>query len=346
MKTLFALLAAAGLASGIAAAQPVTADSLAPMASQDFDGDGRSDLLYRKAGAGLVYRMAMNGLSIASESMVYQEPDSSWRVVGDGDFNGDGTSDLVWRHVLNGHVYLQAFNGAGVPEGGAIVHTEPNPDWKIVQTPDLDGDGRDDLLWWNATTGQVYAMLLGSSLSIGAEGYVYEEPNTSWRIAAVGDFSGSGTRNQLLWRHEETGQVNLMSVTVEDGAFIPSGQFISQESDLYWKIIAAADFNGDGKSDILWRNSLTGHVWMFLMDDATITASNSVYHEPDGAWQIVAHGDYNGDGKADLLWRNESNGLVYMMLMDSFSIASQGMVYHEPDLLWKIQGPREYAMQQ
>lgn len=337
MKALFALFAAAFLASGVAAAQPV----------HDFDGDGRSDLLYRKAGENLIYRMAMNGLSIASGSMVYQEPDSSWRIVGDGDFNGDGTSDLVWRHALDGRVYLQTFNGAGVPEGGAFVYTEPNPDWKIVQTPDLDGDDRADLLWWHATTGQVYVMLLGSSLSIGTEGYLYEEPNTSWRIAAVGDFSGSGKRNQLLWRNEDTGQVNLMSVTVEEGTFIPSGgQFVYHQSDVYWKIIAAADFNGDGKSDILWRNSLTGHVWMFLMDGATIAASNPVYQEPVRAWQIVAHGDYNGDGKADLLWRNESNGLVYMMLMDGFSIASQGMVYSEPDLLWKVQGPREYGIQQ
>jgi peptidyl-Asp metalloendopeptidase len=338
MKIHFALFAAAVLASGIAAAQP--------MPSQDFDGDGRSDILYRKAGENLVYRIEMNGLSIVSGNTVYHEPDPSWRIVGDGDFNADGISDLVWRHVLSGQVYLQPFNAAGVPEGGAIVYTEPNPDWKIVQTPDLDGDGRSDLLWWNATTGQVYAVLIGGSLSIAAEGHVFQEPDTNWRIAAVGDFSGSGTRNQLLWRHEEGGHVYLMTVTVADGAFFPSGQLIYQQPEITWKIVAAADFNGDGKSDILWRNSSTGLVWMFLMDGPTITASNAVYQEPDRAWQIVAQGDYDGDGKADLLWRNEANGLVYMMLMDGFSIASQGTVYSEPDLLWKVQGPREYGLQQ
>ncbi len=37
-------------------------------------------------------------------------------------------------------------------------------------------------------------------------------------------------------------------------------------------IAGVGDFNGDGKSDILWRNSSTGQDAMFLMNGLTLTS--------------------------------------------------------------------------
>ncbi len=36
-------------------------------------------------------------------------------------------------------------------------------------------------------------------------------------------------------------------------------------SGMKWKIVSTGDFNGDGKSDILWRHSSTGKVIIWLM---------------------------------------------------------------------------------
>ena len=38
---------------------------------------------------------------------------------------------------------------------------------------------------------------------------------------------------------------------------------MSPVADQNWKVVGTGDFNGDGKSDILWRNTSTGEnaIW-------------------------------------------------------------------------------------
>ena len=328
---------------GIDAAKTVTAH-FSPLAT-NLDGDAHSDILYRNYSTGQVWRFLVNGFSLTSGAMAYTEPNTLWSIVADADFNGDGIADLLWRNASTGQVFLMPFAANGMPSGGAVIYTEPNAAWKIVATPDLDGDGHADILWWNSGTGQVYAMLMNGT-SIAAQGLVYIEPNTSWSIVAVGDLAGSGKRNQLVWRNATTGQVFLMTVSYSGGVFSQTGQMIYAEPNTAWKIIGAPDLDGDGKSDLLWRNEGTGQVYAMLMNGGTIASQAMIYQEPNLAWKIVAMGDYNGDGKDDLLWRNDVTGQVYMMLMNGLAIANQALVYTEPNTAWHALGPWEYAQQQ
>jgi peptidyl-Asp metalloendopeptidase len=284
----------------------------------------------------------MNGFTRTSEALVYTEGNTAWSIIADADFNGDGVSDLLWRNSSTGQVYLMPFSASGFPNGGGFIYTEANSAWKIAFTPDLDGDGKADLLWWNSSTGQVFGMLWNGS-AFTTQGFIYTEPNTAWRIEAVGDFSGTGKQNQLLWRNTSTGMVWFMTVNVSGGGFTQSGQFLYNSTPPY-QIIAAADFNGDGKDDILWRQPSTGAIYLMLMNGAAITFEGQIYQEANTAWKVVSTGDYNGDGKADLLWRNDSTGQVYMMLMSGAAISSQAMVYQEPNTAWKILGPWEYRI--
>jgi len=88
-----------------------------------------------------------------------------------------------------------------------------------------------------------------------------------------------------------------------------------------WQIAGNGDFNGDGRSDILWRNSTTGQNWLYLMNSATIASSLGINTVPID-WQIAGNGDYNGDGMADILWRNDLTGQNWMYMMASATIAS------------------------
>ena len=87
---------------------------------------------------------------------------------------------------------------------------------------------------------------------------------------------------------------------------------------------AVGDFNGDCKSDILWRNSTTEQVYIWLMNGTTF-ASNGSPGSPTSDWVIQSVGDFNGDGKADILWRNSTTGEVYIWLMNGTTFASNGL---------------------
>jgi hypothetical protein len=185
-------------------------------------------------------------------------------------------------------------------------------------------------------------MVMNGATVVAAAGF-YTEPNTHWSIVAVGDFAGSGRRNQLLWRNDQTGQVALTIVTVNGSTFGQATQVFYTEPNLNWKIIAAADFNADGKTDILWRNDATGQVYMMLMNGPTIASQGMAYAEANLNWKIVAVGDYNGDGKSDILYRNFSTGQVYLLQMNGLAVSGASIVYTEPNTAWHLLGPYEYS---
>ena len=57
-----------------------------------------------------------------------------------------------------------------------------------------------------------------------------------------------------------------------------------------------ADFDGDGKDDLLWRNAGTAEVAVWLMDGPAYVRGSIVLAEP--LWSVSHVGDFNGDGKS------------------------------------------------
>ncbi len=98
-----------------------------------------------------------------------------------------------------------------------------------------------------------------------------------------------------------------------------------------------SDFNGDGRSDIFWRNGSSGGnaVW-FSASSATQQALPAV----PTAWRVVGLGDYNGDARADLLWRNFSTGANAMWR--SANSATPQSVSAVGNLSWAVVGSGDY----
>ncbi len=84
------------------------------------------------------------------------------------------------------------------------------------------------------------------------------------------------------------------------------------------------DLNGDGTADLVWRNSLSGEVAGWLMNNATI-ASVGVVAGVSSEWEIEGMGDVDGDRQADIVWRHPSSGSVAVWLMNGLMIKSVGV---------------------
>ena len=77
-----------------------------------------------------------------------------------------------------------------------------------------------------------------------------------------------------------------------------------------------SDFDGDGKNDLLVRDSLAGTVQVWSLDGATLKGTQPLSHSMDATWNLVGRGDFNGDGKPDLVWQHWTEGWVYIWHMD------------------------------
>ncbi len=96
------------------------------------------------------------------------------------------------------------------------------------------------------------------------------------------------------------------------------------------------DLNGDGKSDIVWRNSSSGEVAVWLMNGPT-NKQVSVPGKVSTRWAIKGVGDVDGDGQADLVWRHPSSGSVAVWLMNGPTIKQVG-VPGKVSPSWAIKG--------
>ncbi len=141
-------------------------------------------------------------------------------------------------------------------------------------------------------------------------------------IAAVGGENISGQ-----WGPCETGCIASATVLLTTAPFTYAVFTLAGGAPPDPAPVAGAnpyDFNGDGKGDIVWRESLSGTVVVWLMDGGT-TLSIGVSGGASLEWKIVGVGDVDGDGKSDLVWHHPSSGSVTLWFMDGVNIGSVGL---------------------
>jgi probable HAF family extracellular repeat protein len=98
------------------------------------------------------------------------------------------------------------------------------------------------------------------------------------------------------------------------------------------------DFNGDGKSDIAWRNT-NGDVAIWLMNGTQTLSASDIGNVPT-SWSIVGQRQLNNSGYADLIWRN-TNGDVAIWLMNGTQTLSASDIGNVPTS-WSIAGTSAY----
>lgn len=300
----------------------------------DFNGDGKSDIYWRNHSTGSNVVWTMDGVNIAGMTAVYRESGQNWRVLGSGDFNGDGYADVLWRNGATGANHLQLMHGSQVLAGSGTLPAVSDLAWEPVAIADFDADGRSDVLWRNNSTG-VNALWIMEGRTLRLSSYVYKEEDAAWKVAGAADFNGDGYAD-VLWRNVVTG-ANYLQYMMGTSMLSGSGA-LPVVADPNWRIVAIADFNGDGRADVYWRNSAHGTNVLWILSGVALSSSETVLVESDAAWKVVNSGDYNGDGYADVLWRHAVNGRNYIHLMRGASVVGGREIDRVGELEWTITG--------
>jgi hypothetical protein len=245
-----------------------------------------------------------------------------------GDFNGDRRADLVissgWGLGLltHGGAFWRALvvKPNGTRLGGWNLNAGGD---RIVGVGDFNGDAKDDLV---LTSGWGIGVLRHSGASLT---HLMMAPTGTnfggWnfnvvgdRLHGVGDFNGDGKADLLISSAWGLGVLTLSGSTLTKVTMAPSGARLgdwnySAANDVIGRI---ADFDGDGKDDVL----ITSDWGIGVLTLKTGAFTHLAMHASGaqlGAWtyaktdQVWGTGDFNGDGRADLLIRN-SGGLALL----------------------------------
>ena len=274
----------------------------------DFNGDGRSDILWRNVDGQLSNWLGQaNGGFTPNNANAAAVVPIDWQIVSTGDFNGDGRDDILWRNT-DGTLsnWLGTVAGGYTPNDANAAVVVPT-DWNVVGTGDFNGDGRDDILWRNNDG------TLSNWLGTASGGFTPNDANaarfvpTDWQVAGTGDFNGDG-RDDILWRNDNGQLSNWLGQ--DNGGFILNDARALTNVDTAWHVVGTGDFNGDGQDDILWRND-DGQLsnWVGRADGGFYANNANAAVVVPTEWTVVAVGDYNGDGRDDILWRHTDGTL-------------------------------------
>jgi hypothetical protein len=248
----------------------------------DFNGDGRSDILWREQDAGQFTVWNGRGNSWAQNSYSNSTVESDWTIAGVGDLNGDGRDDIVWRRDSGAFSTWQS-TGTGF-NTNVTYDTSVAPDWKIVGLADFDGDNKDDILWRNQGSG-AFSIWRSTGNGFTPNAHYNVSVDRSWHIDGLADFNGDG-KDDILWRHDGDGVLTTWQST---GSDFNLNIYDDHSVSPVWQVANTGDFDNDGRADLMFRNVADGTFTTRESNgngfDPNVVSDSSVGTN----WQVQAH---------------------------------------------------------
>lgn len=238
----------------------------------DFDGNGKSDLVFQNTTQGTAGDVLLWNDFSRDNERVLRSVKTVWEVQTVGDLDGDGLSDLVWRYVVadspdTGVSYIWFSGGDKVAEvrkrGGAPLT------WTLLGAMDINGDKAADMLYIDPQ-GRMRVLMASANRSCAnlAAGTV----PSGYTAIKFADFTGN-KRGDVLLRNMSSGQMGLMALSAA-GLTMPRSTANPNDAnasctattlsatntsiplpsaDPSWEFFGAGDFDGDGIDDIVWK---------------------------------------------------------------------------------------------
>ena len=259
-----------------------------------------------------------------------------------GDFNGDLQTEVVGMDSRGVWSVAErnASGGLALKSFGGFPYSTT---WSNVMTGDFNGDGKTDIIGRDSRGYWYTGESNGTRFVFSYAGAFVS--SVTWQNVMTGDFNGNG-RTEIIGRDSRGYWYGAETVA--------TGQWAGKLSFTYrgafgisatWQDVMTGDFNGDGKTDIIGRDS-RGY-WYGAETVATGQWAGKLSFTYRGAfgisatWQNVMTGDFNGDGKTDLIGRDARG---YWYVGESIATArGQALSFHSYNAAWSTSGPTAIA---
>jgi len=299
---------------------PITTTLFTPTSAVvgDFNGDGKQDLAVLSAtGSVNIYLGIGDGTFQAAKNFAVAPALStpSSRILATADFNRDGIADLVATNSALNEVAVLL----GVGDGSFLAanyysvattgtNTPGSRPWNVV-VGDVNKDGFVDIITSSDGSG-TFSVLQGIGDGTFKANVLIATPAAQVGSVALGQFTTSGLVDVITSSAPDQNIYILKNTTTTAGATptFTSGTSFPMSNGPYY--LAVADFNRDGKLDIIAANSGSAIVGPpavpaatavgVLLGNGTGGFGLATYYQVGGASFFANAADINGDDQVDL----------------------------------------------
>jgi ELWxxDGT repeat protein len=296
----------------------------------DFNGDRRTDIItftrQNPLAVGDVYVALSDGTGFGANTKWHDWfAISTDETIVVGDYDGDGRDDIAtWLGTTTRQAYVALSTGAGMMPERVWSSSIGFAASDVLQSGDVDGDGKDDLILFARTAHSVWvARSTGSAFQTPVRWHGFFAVSTSER-PRVADVNGDGKADIVTFATDSPASFGDVYVALSNGTLFVDAKGIPDNSTKWhdWFAIQPSeqvrigDLNGDSRDDF----------FTFLpppFGQCYTAASLGTSMGPSVLWRelvvplgtdIPYVGDVNGDGKADVIVFARNEGWVYVSL--------------------------------
>ena len=228
------------------------------------------------------------------------------------DLNGAGRSDLVLFNKATDNVAVWLMSGNTIVRGVSVGSGPVN--YGITAVADLQHTGRAQIIWSNGSTRfGAWSIAWSANNTPTTTGTWFLLP-ANYPVLVCADFDG----DRLLDVVQFNPANGALLIAKNNGALSFTTHFTTTVSS-GWTLIGAADLNGTGKPQLIWRNTTSGKVgaWIFSATQAFQPVQYPVFGEPPLFWSIRGIGKVDGTAADGLIWHNGQSGSVAFWKMNT-----------------------------
>lgn len=141
---------------------------------------------------------------------------------------------------------------------------------------------------------------------------------TDWRIAAVADVDGDA-KSDFIFQHRTEGWLVVWFMNNERRT--GSALMHPDRTPPGWRVVAADDFTGDGRADLLFHHETDG--WLVLWEMQGLQRQAGFLLTPsrvlDRDWRVASVKDINADGSPDIIWHHREHGWITAWRMNGLT---------------------------